>query len=81
MHQNIKCKKTFIREINVLRVMRNRCFQDWHSNRFVANQELERKDVKALNVKRSNPLRRARSSGLTYLVGRQADAQLSEKEE
>ena len=54
-----------MREINVLRKMKNRCFRDWHSNRFVANQELERKDMKERNVKRANPSRPAHRWGLT----------------
>ena len=70
-----------MREINVLRKMKNRCFRDWHSNRFVANQELERKDMKERNVKRANPSGPAHRWGLTWLVEREAKAQILEKEE
>jgi len=73
-------KKIFMREINILREMKNRCFRAWHSNRFVPNQGLERKDVKALNGKRSNASRPAYSSRLTWLAERQAEAQLMERE-
>ena len=47
----------------------------------MGNQELERKDMKGRNVKRANPSRSAHRWGLTWLVEREAKAQIVEKEE